>query len=274
MARAAGLFLVCVSASLAAAQTPGKVSSNGLHYRVDGDGPPVVLIHAFQSDLREWDAIASELARTRRVVRYDVRGHGRSQMVSPPPSTISDLLGLLDDLQITRATIAGLSMGSTVALDFALTHPQRVERLVLISPGPPGIPAAPMPEWMGGVATAAKGGDAEAAAKLWWESPLFDRVRKDETSAAAARAIVLENAGIWKIKERPPALMPPTGTRIGELAMPVLVVAGEQDELGSAAIAKTIAPQLRNGRLVLVPGAGHMLSFERPGEIAKLILGN
>jgi 3-oxoadipate enol-lactonase len=266
------VLLAVLCATQALAQPAGNVSSKGLHYKLEGDGPALVLIHAFQSDLREWDAVARDLAKSHRVLRYDVRGHGASKVLSPPPSTISDLAGLLDELKITRATLVGSSMGCTVALDFALTNPQRVERLVLVSPGPPGIPAGPMPEWMGAIATAARAGKADEAAKLWWDSPMFDRVRKNEQAAAAARDIVMDNGGIWKLKERPPALMPATGTRIGELAMPVLVVAGEQDELGSAKVARTLADQLRNGRLVMIPAAGHMLTLERPGELVKVVL--
>jgi 2-succinyl-6-hydroxy-2,4-cyclohexadiene-1-carboxylate synthase len=272
LARAAGVLAALLCASGAGAQPAEGVSANGLHYKVEGVGPVVVLIHAFQMDLREWDAVAPALAKSRRVVRYDVRGHGSSKLVSPPPSTVADLGALLDELKVPRATLVGLSMGATVAMDFALTHPDRVERLVLVSPGPPGIPGGAMPDWMGTVAAAAKAGKADEAGRLWWESPMFDRVRKDEAAAAAARAVVTDNADIWKLRERPPAMVPATGTRVAELAMPTLVVAGEQDELGSAAIARAMADKLRRGRLVMVPGAGHMLSLERPAELAALIL--
>jgi 3-oxoadipate enol-lactonase len=270
-ARIAVAALVLLQAPTVRAQAPGNMSANGLHYTLQGSGPVIVLIHAFQMDLREWDAVAGELAKTHRVLRYDVRGHGSSRVVTPLPSTIADLAGLLDELQVQRATLVGSSMGATVGLDFALTHPDRVERLVLIAPGPPGIPAGPMPDWMGPIFTAVKAGKAEEAAKRWWESPMFDRVRKNAGVSGLAQKVVAENAGVWTIKERPPALIPASGTQIGALAMPVLVVAGEQDELGGATIGRTIAGGLRKGRLVLVPDAGHMLTLERPREVVTLI---
>jgi pimeloyl-ACP methyl ester carboxylesterase len=126
-------------AGTATTQVRDTFSAGGLHYTIEGRGPDVVLIHAFQMDLREWDAVARTLAGSRRVIRYDVRGHGTSRVSGDLPAPVVDLLGLLDELDVPRATLVGLSMGATIALDFALTHPERVERLVLASPGIPGV---------------------------------------------------------------------------------------------------------------------------------------
>ena len=246
-------------------------SKNGLHYAVEGRGPDVVLVHAFQMDLREWDAVVPALAGARRVIRYDVRGHGTSKVEEDLPSTVTDLLGLLDELQVRRATIAGLSMGSTVALDFALTHPDRVERLVLAAPGIPGVAGGRTPEWLMPIFAAVKAGDPPRAAELWWASALFDAVRKD-AAAAKARAIVLDNARIWSFARRPPALDPPAGTRLKDVTVPVVTVAGDADQLGGHDIGRAVAAAVPNGRFVSIPGAGHMLTIERPADLARVIL--
>ena len=263
--------VVTAALQAAPAQRVDAFSKNGLHYTIEGRGPDVVLVHAFQMDLREWDAVAAALAGSRRVIRYDVRGHGTSKVDGDLPSSVSDLVGLLDELQIRRATIAGLSMGSTIALDFALTHPDRVERLVLAAPGIPGVAGGRTPEWLTPVFTAVKGGDSRRAAELWWGSPLFDAVRT-QPAGERAKTIVLDNARIWTFARRPPGLDPPAGTRLKEVAIPVVTVAGDADQLGGHDIAKTVAAAVPNGRFVPIAGAGHMLTVERPADLARIIL--
>ena len=115
-----------------AADRREETTRHGLRYVIEGAGPPVVLIHAFQSDLREWDEVAPLLARSHRVIRYDVRGHGRSAGLVAPIAATDDLRQLLDEIGVGKASVVGLSMGSEIALDFALAHPGCVDRVVMV----------------------------------------------------------------------------------------------------------------------------------------------
>jgi pimeloyl-ACP methyl ester carboxylesterase len=274
------LFLAAASMSgsvaiaLAAVPMPAQdgVTTNGLHYRSDGRGPTVVLIHAFHMDLREWDDVVPLVVGTSRVLRYDVRGHGRSKITSPLPSSVDDLLSLLDELKVARATLAGLSMGSNVALDFALTHPDRVDGLVLLSPGLAGIKASGSLEWMQPIAAAVKGGDPKRAAELWWEGPLLSGVREAGSSAARYRSVVIENASVWTLGAPPPQLDPPAGKRLHEVKAPVVAAAGALDRSGSLEFVRTIAEGVAHGRAVVIEGAGHMLAIEKPREVSQLII--
>jgi pimeloyl-ACP methyl ester carboxylesterase len=179
---------------------------------------------------------------------------------------------LLDELNVSRATVVGLSMGATIALEFALIHPERVERLVLVSPGIPGIRVNADMEWMKPIAEAVRRGNPRRAAELWWESPILAGVPQLGARADRYRAIVLENAGIWTVPRRPPPLVPPAGTRLQEIAMPVLAVAGDRDRSGSVETAQRLASSVQRGRLHIISGAGHMLSLERPDDVARLVL--
>ena len=246
-------------------------TANGLHYKLEGRGPDVVLIHAFQMDLREWDDVAAGLAGSRRVVRYDVRGHGKSTIDGPLPSQAADLLALLDELKLPQPTLVGLSMGATVALDFAVTHPDRVSRLILVSPGVPGIKVDVDFTWMSPILDAVRVGQPAKAAEAWWKSKLFDATRARAADTDRVHDIVLDNAKIWSFAEPPPALNPPAVTRLNELAMSVVAIAGDRDPLGGLEYARAIATGVRNGRLVTVTGAGHMLTLERPDELSRLI---
>jgi 3-oxoadipate enol-lactonase len=247
------------------------LTASGLHYKGEGRGQDVVLIHAFQMDLREWDAVAISLAGTRRVVRYDVRGHGTSTVNGPLRSQAEDLLTLLDELKLAKPTLVGLSMGATIALDFAVTHPDRVNGVVLVSPGVPGLKVDVDFAWMAPILDAVRAGQPAKAAEAWWQSKLFDAVRARGTDAQRVRGIVMDNAKIWSFDERPPALDPPAATRLKELKISVLTIAGDRDPLGGLEVARAIAASVPNGRVVTVTGAGHMLSLEQPDELGRLI---
>jgi pimeloyl-ACP methyl ester carboxylesterase len=114
------------------------VPDGQIYYEVQGKGKPVVLLHAGGMDSKMWDAQFNDLAQRFRVVRYDLRGFGRSSKPEKPFHPVDDLYNLLKHLGIKRASLIGLSMGSGVALNFALEYPKMVEKLVLASmSGPP-----------------------------------------------------------------------------------------------------------------------------------------
>lgn len=110
-----------------------------MHYRDEGSGPPVVMLHAHFASLIGFDPWADALKATHRVVRFDIPSHG---LTGPDPSgvytidrTMQLTRMLLDKLGVQKAVFAGTSMGGTIALHFASRYPERVEKLVLLSPG-------------------------------------------------------------------------------------------------------------------------------------------
>ena len=123
---AAACALLCAAAATAGAQAPRRASGfaevNGtrLYYETAGRGLEVVLIHGGLVDSRLWDAQVGPLSKRFRVVRYDLRGFGRSAAADGPFSHLEDLRALLDFLKIERASLVGLSLGGIIAADFAL----------------------------------------------------------------------------------------------------------------------------------------------------------
>ena len=107
-----------------------------LHYRIDGDAgaPPLLLSNSLGTSLAMWEPQVPALAARFRVVRYDSRGHGQSQVTRGPYSMemlAQDALGLLDALAIPRAHFCGLSMGGMVGMWLGVNAPERLDRLVL-----------------------------------------------------------------------------------------------------------------------------------------------
>lgn len=121
------------------------ITANGVdfHYLQAGQGPDLVMVHGLSGNLATWHLRIVPLLQDRfRVTTYDLRGHGRSSM--PPSGYTSrhmadDLLALLDGLGIRDADFVGHSFGADIALHFALLHPERVRKLMLIEPGIPAL---------------------------------------------------------------------------------------------------------------------------------------
>jgi pimeloyl-ACP methyl ester carboxylesterase len=240
------------------------LAGEGIHYEVSGRGEPLVLLHGFSLDLRMWEPQLAELEREHRVIRYDLRGHGRSVAIADSFAAHEDLRAVLDAAGVERAILVGLSAGSRIAVDFALAYPERVSRMVLSSPGLGGYEPAGSFTWMARVMDAIRGGDAAAAARRWAETPLMS-IPTRPAGDSLMRAIVAANAGLWRIASNPErGLMPPAIGRLGEIDVPVLVIVGERDLPDTHAVADTLVARIRGARKEVIAGAGHMLNLAEP----------
>jgi len=256
------IAILCVSVAVTAQSSAVRTgtSSAGLYYEMVGTGDPVVLIHAFSVDRRMWDPQMPAL-KGRTVIRYDLRGHGKSEAPAGPYSTSEDLRSVLDALDVRRAALVGLSAGSQVATDFALVYPDRVTRLVLASPGLGGLATPPLP-WMQPVFQAVGAGEPERAAKLWAETPIM-ALRRDTSAAAALVDLVMSNSKLWTFRSNPvQPLTPPAIKRLSEIKCPTLVVLGESDLPHIKEAANLLATGISGAKLVTIPGAGHIVNFD------------
>ena len=110
------------------------INDTRLYCSITGEGEPLVLLHGGASDLRIWDHQVETLARTLRVIRYDQRGYGKSDIPVSLFSYVDDLRGLIDALKLERVSVIGSSLGGSVAIDFALKYPERIRSLILVGP--------------------------------------------------------------------------------------------------------------------------------------------
>jgi pimeloyl-ACP methyl ester carboxylesterase len=259
----------------------GQIEVNGaqLYYEVAGSGPALVFIHAGIADCRMWDAQFAAFVASHRVVRYDQRGYGRSSMPAGDYSLRDDLYGLLRALGIERATLVGTSMGGGVALDCALDHPEFVAGLVLVASGLGGsLPSDFLRgRWQAiGEAYERDGVDAanELELQLWIDGP----GRTPEQTDPALRALVREmNRAVLEREAendelgQPQRLDPPAIGRLGEIAAPTLVIAGDNDVPDIIANAERLAGGIAGARKVVLPDVSHLPPLERPDEFNRLL---
>lgn len=255
----------------------GTIAVDGgqLWYESDGEGAPVVLLHGGLWDSRMWEDQFEPLAERCRVVRYDLRGYGRSTRPKGSYSHSDDLTAVLDHLDIERASLVGLSMGSAVAIDFTLEHPERVHALVLAAPALGGYEwSADLEKRYGPAEAALEKGDIERAAELElaiWTKPSR---KKEDFRDLRMREIAKENAHQVALD---PALQrrldPPAIGRLGEIKAPTLVISGDKDLPDVKKIAALLLSEIPDARRAVMQGADHVVNMRRPADFTARLLG-
>jgi pimeloyl-ACP methyl ester carboxylesterase len=252
-----------------------------VHYRDEGSGPPLVLLHANFANLYMWERWAAELKGRYRVIRFDLSGHGLTGPDASNDYTLERNVKtfglLLDRLNVQRAVLAGTSVGGTIAMHFAVRHPERVERLILISPGslesrvrgsskPPQIPSA---------VNALTMVTPKALARYMLTSNFGDPTKVDD-------ALVDEWYLFWRREGNRRALLDrlrqyvsgDVEKTIASVKVPVLLLWGEKNRQVPVRNAYefrkmlTAAPSVT---LHVLPGIGHMAVQEAPAETARLV---
>ena len=238
-----------------------------------GTGVPVLLVHAIGCDHRMWDGLGTALSPRFRVIRMDVRGHGRSA-VTPRPYSLDQLADdardLLDSLKIDKAHWVGLSMGGMIGQAFALRHPDRLNRLVLSN-------------------TSSSYG---AQGRGMWEAR--KKLVRESGMAALHDLMVSRNFSEPYRREHPEKIveaMRPLATTSVEgyvgccdalaqleytASLPrirarTLVIAGSLDPGTPVAMAEVLASGIPDSQLAVIDGAAHLSAYEKPVEYARLV---
>jgi pimeloyl-ACP methyl ester carboxylesterase len=260
--------VACATVRPAASPVEGR-TSGGIAYDVRGSGPTVVLIHGGVLDRRMWDREADAWASRFRVIRYDLRGHGKSADITTSYSSVDDLAVVLDAADAPRAHLVGLSKGGQVALDFALTHPNRVDRLVLAGAAPSGARVTQRVPGVDSLVAAVGRGDVERAAAVAADMPAF---AAPPHRTAWVRGLVMANARLFR--QSPTAerrLSPPAMARLGEVRVPTLVIVGARDSRDILIAADSLTASIRGAQRVTVPGAGHLVNVWEPDVFTAVV---
>jgi pimeloyl-ACP methyl ester carboxylesterase len=251
------------------------VRAGRLYFERAGAGTPVIFLHGFGLDLRMWEPQVSALADTFLVIRYDLRGYGRSSVPnSERYSHTDDLAALLAALHSGPAHIVGLSNGGRNALLFAMTYPQAVRSLTLADSALDGY--AWSEEWKtrwNALCLAAKSGDLEGAKRSWLEHPLFAPARARPGVASRLAEMVRDYSG-WHWTHRDPAVVPdpPAIALLNTIHIRTQVIVGERDLPDFGKIADLLVSGIKGASKILIPDAGHMSNMEAPTEFNEALL--
>ncbi|MCY1228723.1 2-hydroxy-6-oxononadienedioate/2-hydroxy-6-oxononatrienedioate hydrolase [compost metagenome] len=262
---------------------PKAVSGSAtLAAEIVGSGPAVVFLHANVCDRRMWRAQLDAIGANSRAIAYDRRGFGETATGAEDHSAVGDLIAVLDaTVGASPAILVGCSQGANIALGASLRHPSRVRGLVLISPTVAGAPeAAYSPDLAEMVARqkhAEAAGDLDRLnnikARLFLDGPLAPEGRVP----GDARRLFLDMNAI-ALRSSPGSVNRddwPIYGRLGEIAVPSLVMWGALDFPHIQERARAVARMLPNAQARELPDAAHLPSLERPeavtGSIADLV---
>jgi 3-oxoadipate enol-lactonase len=254
-----------------------EVDGGRLFYEEAGAGRAVVCIHPGLWDRRTWDDQFRVFAERFRVIRYDVRGYGKSTKPEVEYSNVDDLIALLDHLGVERASLIGCSMGGGIAIDFTLEHPAMVDALVLVASALSGVEQSEEDEQEWGPAfarimEAAKAGDMERATDLVLE--IWAPMGTEDDVGQRIRRLSLENP--WAITdegELDRGIDPPAVKRLGEIRVPTLIVLGAQDVPDINEMWEEYGPQIPGSRTVVIDHADHVVNMRQPERFNDLVMG-
>ena len=242
-------------------------------YRVDGDDSrdALVLINSLGTDLRLWEPQMPELTRHFRVIRYDCRGHGESD-VPPAPASMdrigADLIALLDCLHVDRAHLCGLSLGGITALWAAAYHRERVGRVVLANAAARFGTTESWDERMSAVRAGGMTAISEAVVGRFLGAPfraaypgvtrrITEMVEATPAAGYVAVCAALRDADLRDVASR--------------IRAPVLVLAGELDQSAPLRLSQELHASIASSELVVLPGAAHLTNVEQAPEFTRIV---
>jgi 3-oxoadipate enol-lactonase len=241
------------------------VGGSKIYYEECGTGAAIVLLHDGLLSSVTWDPVWEPLCRKYHTVRYDRRGYGRSDAPKAKFSPTDDLAALLAHVTITRAVVVGSSSGGTLAIDFALAHPEMVEGLVLLGPVVHGIDVSPaFIERATQNNAPLQNGDTNAAADNWSKDQFIigeghDPVRKKLYDALVDNPQNLKYTGEFETHEGTPA-----SARLSEIHVPAVILVGERDISDVHAQAGAIEEGIAGTQKDVIINSGHLVQLEQP----------
>jgi (E)-2-((N-methylformamido)methylene)succinate hydrolase len=251
-----------------------RKSAPALHYWDDrGEGPPVMLIHGVGADGMSWNQIAAALSLEFRVVRLDLRGHGRSGNIDGPLTLddfVWDVMDVLDACAVPTAHIVGFSLGGMIAQALALQHAHRVRRLVLLS-AVAGRTAEERERVQARLGILREQGIAAitGAAQDRWFTPGFiarnpelvqrrmRQLQENHAPSYAAAYTVFSTGDL--------------GERLHAIRAPTLIATGEHDVGSNTRMARFMHTQIPGSQLTILPNLRHSILVEAPELVARLV---
>jgi pimeloyl-ACP methyl ester carboxylesterase len=239
---------------------PTRLDRDGvaIHYEVHGSASnrvPLLLTHGFSASAAMWQLNLAALSETRRVITWDVRGHGRSAAPRDPSRysqtlSVADMAAILDACAVERAAIGGLSLGGFLSLAFHEAHPARVAALILCDTGPGFRQDSARERWNAYAISQAEAFERDGVAALSRSPEVNTGLHDPAGLALAARGILTQHDS--RILDSLPSIRVPT-----------LVVVGEHDKPFLAA-SDYMATKIPGATKVVIRDAGHASNIDQP----------
>lgn len=272
--------LLCLPVlSCAASSGQIYVGRLSVHYELQGRGPMVMMLHGGYLDMHSWDREATTLAKNHTVLRIDEPGHGKT-LGSDTTILIAEVLSrVLDSLHIRKTSLIGLSLGGVCALEFALAHPERVDKLVLVSSGLSGWDKAlkldKLSEHLFTISDSTflskdQKRIAEMFTHLWCDGPYRQPYEVKPSVRNYVSRTVTENVNqtdrSWPVFDPKKEAL-----RVKNLNCPTLILVGDKDVPLIRAQGRYLKTQIKGAKLVIIKNSAHMINLEQPERFQRLL---
>lgn len=262
-----------------------SVNGHRIAYLDEGQGPPLILLHGYGGSMWQWE-YQQPLTAQFRVITPDLIGSGLSDKPDidyRPEELIESVRGLMDELGLQTATLIGNSMGGGVAIGMALTHPERVHRLVLIDGLPDHVRerlVSPLmqrainthvPAWLARFGASLFGSRTMEAVlnEVVYDHSLLTPLVLDRSNRNRQRADMIgpllslrDNLPLWEQQYAP---------RLTEIPQSTLILWGEHDRLFPPQVGRDLHAIVPQSRLIIIPEAGHIPQWEQPQAVNRHI---
>jgi 3-oxoadipate enol-lactonase len=230
-----------------------------------GGGTPLVLVHGDWTDSGIWSPLTRLLRDRYRMIRYDLRGFGRSSRPAGPFTRLDDLHAVLDHRDVARAVVVGHSGGGGTALGLALAAPERVSELILIAPGVHDYPWPADDRYFREASSLIKAGDHDGLVRLglrtWAAAGPDEEVTREFRGAVSS----------WSAVREFERADPPAFGRLGEVTAPAVMVIGGLEYPMVTTVSTAIADRVPGCETILLPQADHLLPLRCPARLADVI---
>ena len=233
-----------------------KVNDIELFYEVRGEGEPIIFSHGWMCDCSVWNSQIEFFSKKYKVIAYDQRGHGKSDKPKADYSieTLSnDLYSLIQKLNLEKVTLVGHSMGGMTAITFALNHPDKVSKLVLVG-------------------TSAKM-NFSGYIQLWIMMHIFsyeydpsEQVKKEafdramNTPKFVTYDCATEFMKNYDIRDQ-----------VSKIKVPTLIVVGEKDKATTVEMSRHLNREIEDSKLKIIPDSKHMVIIDKANELNEII---
>jgi 3-oxoadipate enol-lactonase len=258
------------------------VADSKLYYESTGKGKPIVLLHGGFMDTRMWDGQVKEFSKKYRVITCDLRGHGKTMDGDSSYFMYEAIRMLLDSLNEKKADIAGLSLGATVATDFAIEYPRYVNKLLLITPGLNSfdttfVQDSTMVKYSNLMDDAVvKRKDTALAAEYfirsWFDGPFRSPEQTDAAIRKRALAIATSTMKTHQFMHWARFAQPRAIGRLEKITAPTLIIIAEKDNYRISKNADALNKGITNSKIVIISNAAHLVNLEKPEEFNKIFL--
>ena len=247
-----------------------NVDGGKLFYEVAGKGENIVLLHDGMVNHRIWDEQFPVLAKNYRVVRYDRRGYGKSSDPETKYSHIDDLNQIFIQLKVDKAIEFGMSSGGGLAINFALTYPEKVKGLVLVGAVVSGFGYTSHMDTSGGNFNRSEYSDPVKLRKYFVLDDPYEIYSGNIKAKEKVMALLPYFGRDNTVPMKPPVKV--AVKCLSEIKVPTLILVGEFDIPDVHAHAGAINAGIQNSKREIIPKSGHLIPIEQPGLFNESVL--